>query len=560
MKKLLTLCLLAVTMCAAAQNKKVAVYVTGEDNPMNQILGDRLVDGIAQSGKYKAVERTASFLQELSKEQDYQRSGNVDEADISRLGKQFGVDYVCVATILDVWNEKYLTSRLIDVETAEVVASSSSSGQITSNQQFIAAMNTLSNGLLNTLAKAQEGRKKVAVYVTRTGNKDVDIILGDKLVAGFAKSGRFCAIERTNGFLKQLGKEQGYQQSGAVDDEELTRLGKQFGVDYVCIAKTADLFGGYYITSRLIDVETGEVVNSDKAEGVTLNTSVEVVAVASNIAKKLSGLTITEQAEAKQAKRERIEAEKKAHPDYTENAFGINMKMVWVEGGDFMMGCTSEQSDCEADEKNVRRVTVDGYWIGMCEVTQAQWEKVMGTSIYQQGNKTYPGIVFTACGVGPDYPMYCVSWEEAMEFCRLLSNKTGKTYTLPTEAQWEYAARGGKYNDDTKYAGSNMMDEVGWYWDNSGNNSHSVAKKHSNILGIYDMSGNVSEWCKDWYSDSYIYYDTNNPTGPSSGSRGRVERGGSYRHDASYCRVSSRGDSYNSSGCDKVGFRVVLIP
>ncbi len=310
MKKLFTLCLLAVTMCAVAQEKKVAVYVTGEDNPMNQILGDRLVDGIAQSGKYKAVERTASFLQELSKEQDYQRSGNVDETDISRLGKQFGVDYVCVATILDVWDEKYLTSRLIDVETAEVVASSSSSGQITSSQQFIAAMNTLSNGLLNTLAQAQEGRKKVAVYVTRTGNKDVDIILGDKLVAGFAQSGRFCAIERTNGFLKQLGKEQGYQQSGAVDDEELTRLGKQFGVDYVCIAKTAALFGDYYITSRLIDVETVEVVNSDKAEGVKLNTSAEVVAVASNIAKTLSGMTIKEQAEAKQA--ERLKAEQEA--------------------------------------------------------------------------------------------------------------------------------------------------------------------------------------------------------------------------------------------------------
>ena len=306
MKKLFTLCLLAVTMCAVAQEKKVAVYVTGEDNPMNQILGDRLVDGIAQSGKYKAVERTASFLQELSKEQDYQRSGNVDETDISRLGKQFGVDYVCVATILDVWDEKYLTSRLIDVETAEVVASSSSSGQITSSQQFIAAMNTLSNGLLNTLAQAQEGRKKVAVYVTRTGNKDVDIILGDKLVAGFAQSGRFCAIERTNGFLKQLGKEQGYQQSGAVDDEELTRLGKQFGVDYVCIAKTAALFGDYYITSRLIDVETVEVVNSDKAEGVKLNTSAEVVAVASNIAKTLSGRTIKEQAD------ERLKAEQEA--------------------------------------------------------------------------------------------------------------------------------------------------------------------------------------------------------------------------------------------------------
>lgn len=538
MKKFLTLCLLAVTMRTMAQEKKVAVYVTGEDSPMNQILADHLVDDIAQSGKYKAVERTASFLQELSKEQDYQRSGNVDEADISRLGKQFGVDYVCVATILDVWDEKYLTSRLIDVETAEVVASSSSSGQITSKQQFIPALNTLSNGLLNTLAQAQEGRKKVAVYVTPTGNKDVDVILGDKLVAGFAQSGRFCAIERTNGFLKQLGKEQGYQQSGAVDDNELTRLGKQFGVDYVCIAKTAALFGDYYITSRLIDVETGEVANSDKAEGVKLNTSAEVVVVASNIAKTLSGLTV------------------KANPDYIENAFGINMKMIWVEGGDFLMGCSSEQSNCEKDEDYVRRVTVDGYWMGMCEVTQSQWEKVMGTIIYQQKSEANASKTY---GVGPDYPMYYVSWDEAMEFCRMLSNKTGKTYTLPTEAQWEYAARGGNKSDGTKYAGSNMIDEVAWYSKNSGSSTHPVGTKRGNALGIYDMSGNVYEWCKDWYGNSYVSYGPNNPTGPSSGSK-RVIRGGSWRINANASRVSDRDNDAPDGRNGDLGFRVVLVP
>ena len=127
-----------------------------------------------------------------------------------------------------------------------------------------------------------------------------------------------------------------------------------------------------------------------------------------------------------------------------------------------------------------------------------------------------------------------------MEFCRLLSNKTGKTYTLPTEAQWEYAARGGKKADGTKYAGSNMIDAVAWYSDNSGNSTHPCGTKRANALGIYDMSGNVWEWCKDWYSSSYTSYDTNNPTGPSSGSY-RVRRGGSWNGIAADCRVANRG-------------------
>ena len=242
--------------------------------------------------------------------------------------------------------------------------------------------------------------------------------------------------------------------------------------------------------------------------------------------------------------------------DFTETAYGINMKMIWVEGGDFLMGCTSEQSDCYDDEQNVRRVTVDGFYIGMLEVTQSQWEKVMGTSVYQQRDKA--DTSWPMRGVGSDNPMYYVSWEEATEFCRLLSNKTGKTYTLPTEAQWEYAARGGKKNEGTKYAGSNSIDAVAWYRYNSGESTHPCGTKRANALGIYDMSGNVWEWCKDWYS-SYMSYDTNNPTGPSSGSY-RVYRGGSWYDGAGYCRVTNRNHYSPGNRGYNLGFRVVCIP
>ena len=312
MKQLLILLLSVFALTISAQQKKVAVYVTGND-PINDILGSRLVDGIARSGKYIAIERTASFLNELSKEQNYQTTGAVDDSEISRLGKQFGVDYVCVASTFDVWgSEKYISTRMIDVETAEVVVSSSSNGSIASSSQLITALNTLSDGLLSSFEQSKlSTAKKVAVYVSRTGNKDVDIILGDQLVAGFAQSGRYFAIERTQGFLNQLSKEQDYQHTGAVDDAELTRLGKQFGVHYVCIAKTSQLFGDYFISTRLIDVETATVVNSWNKEGAQLSNAQGVVTAAQEIAGKLSGRTIEEekQEEAKRIERERLERE-----------------------------------------------------------------------------------------------------------------------------------------------------------------------------------------------------------------------------------------------------------
>ena len=315
MRNLCFIVLSALSLTVYAQQKKVAVYVTGND-PINDIVSSRLVDGIARSGKYIAIERTASFLNELSKEQNYQTTGAVDESEISRLGKQFGVDYVCVASTFDVWgSEKYISTRMIDVETAEVVVSSSSNGSIASSSQLITALNTLSDGLLSSFEQSKlSTAKKVAVYVSRTGNKDVDIILGDQLVAGFAQSGRYFAIERTQGFLNQLSKEQNYQHTGAVDDAELTRLGKQFGVDYVCIAKTSQLFGDYFISTRLIDVETATVVNSWNKEGAQLSNAQGVVTAAQEIAGKLSGRTIEEEKqfqieEAKRIERERLERE-----------------------------------------------------------------------------------------------------------------------------------------------------------------------------------------------------------------------------------------------------------
>lgn len=416
-----------------------------------------------------------------------------------------------------------------------MIGSCSSSGSLSTSDDLMKALSELSQKFIKALDYSkEEDTQKVAVYIDKSDNRDVDIVLGDQLVAGFAKSGKYIAVERTNAFLKQLGKEVGYQKSGAVDDNELISLGKQFGVKYVCVAKTMKWGGKYFVSSRLVDVETTGVPNMYNAENYSLNNVRDVVNMSLTIVSNLIGTS-------SKSPKDKV---------FTETAFGINMKMIWVEGGEFMMGCTSEQSNCESNEQNVRCVTVDGFYIGMLEVTQAQWQAVMGTSVYGS----------PAPGVGSDYPMYCVSWNGAMEFCRLLSDKTGKTYTLPTEAQWEYAARGGNRPDGTKYAGSNMIDAVAWCYPNSGSSTHPCGSKRANSLGIYDMSGNVWEWCKDRYSSSYTSYDTNNPTGPSSGAT-RVCRGGGWNGSgAPFCRVAYRKDYSPNTHFNALGFRVVLLP
>ena len=222
---------------------------------------------------------------------------------------------------------------------------------------------------------------------------------------------------------------------------------------------------------------------------------------------------------------------------------GVEIPMVYVPGGTFTMGATSEQGDdAYGDEKPTHQVTLDGFYIGATEVTQAQWEAVMGDN--------------PSNFRGANLPVESVSYDDALEFCRRLSELTGKHYTLPTEAQWEYAARGGQ-SGGTKYSGSNTIDNVAWYGDNCNGQTHPVATKSPNVLGLYDMSGNVYEWCLDWYGD-YPSLAQTNPQGPSGGDS-RVLRGGSWFSLAECCRVSYRYISGPSSRNGGYGFRVVLL-
>ena len=224
---------------------------------------------------------------------------------------------------------------------------------------------------------------------------------------------------------------------------------------------------------------------------------------------------------------------------------GVSFTMIAVEGGTFKMGATSEQGgDADNDEKPVHNVTLSDYYIGETEVTQELWQAVMGKNPSNfKGNKK---------------PVEQVSWNDCQEFIKKLNQLTGKNFRLPTEAEWEYAARGGNKSQGYKYSGSNTIDNVAWYTSNSGSQTHDVKTKQANELGIYDMSGNVYEWCQDWYGSNYYSSSPEtNPTGPTSGSY-RVLRGGSWNNRARYCRVSYRGSYYPGFGFNYFGFRLAL--
>ena len=216
----------------------------------------------------------------------------------------------------------------------------------------------------------------------------------------------------------------------------------------------------------------------------------------------------------------------------------VTYKLVYVDGGTFTMGATREQgSDAESNEKPSHSVTLSSYHIGETEVTQALWQAVMGSLPSYISSSSYDLK-------GSQRPVCYVSWEDCQRFISRLNSLTGQHFRLPTEAQWEYAARGGIKSRGYKYSGSNYLGSVAWYYDNSSSTTHPVKTKSPNELGLYDMSGNVWEWCQDWYR-SYSSGSQTNPTGASSGSY-RVIRGGGWSYGAWGSRVSAR-DCYTPS-------------
>lgn len=223
-----------------------------------------------------------------------------------------------------------------------------------------------------------------------------------------------------------------------------------------------------------------------------------------------------------------------------------NIEMVHVQGGQFLMGCTEKKADCSVNEAPAHPVILKSYYIAKYEVTQELWMAVMGGK--------NPSKV-----IGDSLPVTRISWYDAQTFIGKLNQLTGKKYRLPTEAEWEYAARGGQLSKNYRFSGSNELDEVAWCKDNSDDMPHPVGTKQPNELGIYDMSGNVYEWCFDGF-DMYEWNSSQtleNPTG-SNLSETKVYRGGCMTSYWDVCRVSARKQSIPNTQFNYVGFRLAL--
>ena len=222
---------------------------------------------------------------------------------------------------------------------------------------------------------------------------------------------------------------------------------------------------------------------------------------------------------------------------------GISIDMIRVEAGTFVMGATPEMKDPDDEEKPAHQVTLtNDYYIGKYEVSQALWQAVMGKN--------------PSNFKGENLPVEKVSWNDCQEFLSKLNKITGKNFRLPTEAEWEFAARGGKKSRGYQYSGSNNISDVAWYEVNSGSKTHAVGSKQANELGIYDMSGNVWEWCQDWYG-KYSSSSQTDPTGSNSRFY-RVNRGGGCFYTAEFCRSSFRGFIAPDDRGTDLGLRLVL--
>lgn len=382
--------------------------------------------------------------------------------------------------------------------------------------------------LSSPFIEAQElAKKQVAVYLT---DSDVDEgykkVISSKMVAKITQSANYRALERTDDFLKALRTAQDYDTSGEVKDSQIARIGQKLGVRYVAVVDCADLLGNLYVSARLIDVESGAIIaTSEEYEGnLTLPNVIR-------LAEKVGAVLTSQGTSSSPSSSVGYSSQGGGSAQIeTFNVNGVPFEMVRVEGGTFSMGSYSGESD----EQPVHSETVGTFYIGKTEVTQRLWSAVMGSN--------------PSNFRGENLPVENVSWFDCQEFVDRLSRLTGRIFRLPTEAEWEYAARGGNKSRNYTYSGSNDLYRVAWYAENSGSTTHPVGQKLDNELGIFDMSGNVCEWCSDNYSISYSQL--------RNGSN-RVQRGGAWCN-SDYCGVAIRDSSNPGGHFSDLGLRLAL--
>ena len=352
----------------------------------------------------------------------------------------------------------------------------------------------------------------------------------DRLRFELFNTGAFTVMERSE--MDEILKEQGFQMSGCTTDECFVEVGRILGVNHIVAGSVSKIGSLYTITLRLVSVETSKTV---RAIAVDYKGEVEELASSKmqEAALKLAGQQDLEKPQTS------------SFSSDTQTIAGPLQRMTFVKipAGSFIMG----SNDGESDEKPVHTVNIKSFYMMTTEVTQAQWQSVMGKN---------PSKL-----KGDYFPVENVSWNDCQDFIQKLNQlKPGKDYRLPTEAEWEYACRAGT---STKFYSGNSdsdLERIGWKNGNSGNKTHPVGQKVPNAWGLYDMHGNVWEWCEDWYHDSYNGSPTNGSAWLSPSGQYRVLRGGSWHSNAQLCRSSDRGGVDPDYRDCNVGFRLSFSP
>jgi formylglycine-generating enzyme required for sulfatase activity len=390
---------------------------------------------------------------------------------------------------------------------------------------------------------AQAAKPKLAVFVVGIDDwKRGDVIahiVGEEL----NRDKSYQVVTRSGAVQVKLKK---LRRSGSADACQLREWGIAHGVAYVCLITTPD---DHNFSAQLFDVSNASYTmtlcsGSSFAEGLG---AVDLKELAWSLTGQLrSGCTSG------------------CVPACAYREPSIGLDMVYVAGGKFTIGCLSGRDNinglsCSSNEHPATEVEVGSFWIGKYEITQGQWEAVMGTTIrdllakYNAEHHTSKPLY----GEGANYPMYCVTGYEAYAFCDTLSARTGKKYRLPTEAEFEYAARGGNScsSKGYMYSGSNDVNEVSWY--SGGTGTHVVGTKKGNELGIHDMSGNVWEWCGSKFARSYSGNSLFTVLAPPADTAIQTVRSSSWAYPRSSYRAAARGSDYLYERYIESGFRVV---
>jgi formylglycine-generating enzyme len=388
---------------------------------------------------------------------------------------------------------------------------------------------------------AQQKKKTLAVLEFQSSGelkKSEIITLSNRFRTMLVKTDAFDIIERDK--MNDILKEQNFTMTDQCNTAECAvQIGQLLNVELMIAGDIGQIGETYSIDMRLIDVSTGKITQT---EALDYTGKIDgLLGAMTMIANTFAGIKSSSASSDKQVT---------SNNQNIETTFQCEIDMILVKGGTFNMGDIF--GDGDNDEKPVHPVTLNDFWISKNEISVSEYRKFCN-----EAARTMPST--PSWGWKDDHPIVNVSWEDAKDYCNWLTKKTGKTFRLPYEAEWEYAAKGGNQSKGYKFSGSNKIDLIAWYNLNAGSKTHPAGKKDSNELGIFYMSGNVWEWCEDWYSNNYYSESTkNNPQGPYN-AQNRVLRGGSWVDGPGYLRTMNRFNLSIVIRRSDIGFRIVRI-